>query len=1044
MHSNTKVEVLNNPVTSENDKKEYKVIRLENGLVACLISDLTNPAAIVSSLDDDDESECEDYCSESELEMEESESCTEEGDSDENETIDRKKTVETEEKMAAASLSIDVGSFSDPETIPGMAHFLEHMVFMGSEKYPQENDFDNYLKKRGGSDNASTDCEATTFYFECLEKHLAKVLDKFVQFFISPLMKREAMTRERESIESEFQMSISSDVYRKIQILFHTTKHGPASKFLWGNLITLRDNVTDDVLYKAVHEFRKRHYSAHRMKLAIQARLPLDVLEAYVVNCFSSVPNNNLPKEDFSQYAEGVFDSPAFRRLYYIKPVKDLCQVDLTFALPSLLNMYKSKPHMYVSWLLDHEGKGSIMSYLREKLWALEIYSGNDESDMEHNTMYAIFTVTLILTPAGLEHISEVIEAVFSYISFLKELGPQERIFNEIKAIEDTAFRFKEEKSAVDFVEELSEAMLYYPSEDYITGGELFFEYNPEAISMVINKLNPDNVNIVILSSIVPDHITYDKIEPWFSTNYTDRDIPVEWIENWSQAKPMECFSLPEENKFLTTNFDILDLSNTVVPTYPEKIVDSKLIELWYKPDNKFKLPNAFMYYYFISPMVRESALNACMIDLFINLLGIQLTEEAYAATVAYLGYSITTSDYGLILKVSGYNQNLPLLLELIIKYMKQVPSASKEAMFSAVKDKQAKNYYNTFLKPSKLARAVRLSHLMNVYWPPLEKYHALKQVTFEMFKEFAQNFLKTFHIQGLIQGNISQEIALAANNNIVSILQCEPLSIDQLQQVRVVQLPVGKNHCKVMSFNEGDSNSIITNYYQYGPGTFKTLLTIEILLLMMEGPVFDILRTKEQLGYHVYCSLTDTYGILGYTITVNAQANKHSADHVDKRMEAFIKKMVHTFKRMSDKEINKVKQDLIKVKQLVDVHLKDEVSRNWTEIVQQEFIFDRLPKEIAMIEEINVSEIKKWLHTHSLDKKNVRILSIQIVGHKKDEETDTSNTANQTVTDSGTECKDYQIQFINENNFNNHKFITNTEEFKKDLHLFPVHKVTS
>lgn len=86
-------------------------------------------------------------------------------------------------------------------------------------------------------------------------------------------------------------------------------------------------------------------------------------------------------------------------------------------------------------------------------------------------------------------------------------------------------------------------------------------------------------------------------------------EIPANWIELWSQAKPKECFSLPEKNKFLTTNFDILDLSNTVVPTYPEKIVDSNVVELWYKPDNKFKLPNAFMYYYFISPMAQESAL---------------------------------------------------------------------------------------------------------------------------------------------------------------------------------------------------------------------------------------------------------------------------------------------------------------------------------------------------------------------------------------------------------------------------------------------------
>jgi nardilysin len=59
-----------------------------------------------------------------------------------------------------------------------------------------------FLQKRGGSDNASTDCEYTTFYFECQDRHLSQAIDKFSQFFVSPLMKREAMTREREAIES--------------------------------------------------------------------------------------------------------------------------------------------------------------------------------------------------------------------------------------------------------------------------------------------------------------------------------------------------------------------------------------------------------------------------------------------------------------------------------------------------------------------------------------------------------------------------------------------------------------------------------------------------------------------------------------------------------------------------------------------------------------------------------------------------------------------------------------------------------------------------
>ena len=69
----------------------------------------------------------------------------------------------------------------------------------------------------------------------------------------------------------EFQLALPCDENRKEQLFssFAQTGH-PANKFIWGNLITLRDNVHDDKLYEELHKFRERHYSAHRMKLAIQ------------------------------------------------------------------------------------------------------------------------------------------------------------------------------------------------------------------------------------------------------------------------------------------------------------------------------------------------------------------------------------------------------------------------------------------------------------------------------------------------------------------------------------------------------------------------------------------------------------------------------------------------------------------------------------------------------------------------------------------------------------------------------------------------------
>lgn len=146
-----------------------------------------------------------------------------------------------------------------------------------------------------------------------------------------------------------------------------------------------------------------------------------------------------------------------------------------------------------------------------------------------------------------------------------------------------------------------------------------------------------------------------------------------------------------------------------------------------------------------------------------------------------------------------------------------------------------------------------------------------------------------------------------------------------------------------------------------------------------MEEPLFDILRTKEQLGYDVHCMLHDTYGILGYSITVNTQAKKFTTEHVDERIDEFLQHLNKIIKKMPNKKIDEIKENLIKIKQVADVHLKDEVCRNWNEIVQQDFVFDRIPREIEAIKQLKNSDIKKWLEKFSLDEKYRRKLSIQV-----------------------------------------------------------------
>ena len=160
------------PEKAETDLKEYRVIQLHNGLKALLIADtkydlkkLDQEEQLVD-MDDEDDDEEEDDSGDDEEEDEEDE------EDYEDDPRTTKKTASTSSglKKSAAALCVHVGSFSDPDSIPGLAHFLEHMVFMGSEKYPDENSFDTFIQKHGGYDNASTDCTTTNFYFETQRK----------------------------------------------------------------------------------------------------------------------------------------------------------------------------------------------------------------------------------------------------------------------------------------------------------------------------------------------------------------------------------------------------------------------------------------------------------------------------------------------------------------------------------------------------------------------------------------------------------------------------------------------------------------------------------------------------------------------------------------------------------------------------------------------------------------------------------------------------------------------------------------------------------
>lgn len=157
---------------SENDKNKYHLFTLSNQVKVLLIEDLNNA------------------------------------------TADAK-----DDNVAYVSMSMNAGSFNDPPTRPGLAHFLEHMIFMGSSKYPDENAFGEFISNNGGYTNAYTENECTNYYFKVKYDSLKTALDMQAQLLAFPLLKEDAIMREIEAVNEEFEGNFSSDGVRSELLL---------------------------------------------------------------------------------------------------------------------------------------------------------------------------------------------------------------------------------------------------------------------------------------------------------------------------------------------------------------------------------------------------------------------------------------------------------------------------------------------------------------------------------------------------------------------------------------------------------------------------------------------------------------------------------------------------------------------------------------------------------------------------------------------------------------------------------------------------------
>jgi nardilysin len=331
---------------------------------------------------------------------------------------------------------------------------------------------------------------------------------------------------------------------------------------------------------------------------------------------------------------------------------------------------------------------------------------------------------------------------------------------------------------------------------------------------------------------------------------------------------------------------------------------------------------------------------------------------------------------------VDGFNHKLAKLLELIVHHI--VNWSVDEQTFESVKRSLARLYYNNLIDSEKMGNSLRLSLLQPVHWSSLDKRAVLMEVTPEEVGSTLKQLLSTLFMEILVQGNFTAQEAKDIADLIKTGINYKPLDRELIPKLVVNEFPSEDNVCRVASFCKDAKNSLITNYYQIGPADIRTFCRLDLLANLMFEPVFDTLRTKECLCYSV-CSLNhDLFGVAGYSITVQTPADQFHCSFVDQRIEAFLQSFAAQITDLGEDKYQKLVSSRIRVKSAPDLHLREEATRNWDEIVSCHFCFDRLQREVTFLNEIELLEFKRWSLHHILDFNSRKKLSIQVVGNGK------------------------------------------------------------
>lgn len=867
-------------------------------------------------------------------------------------------------ESSAASLAVGVGSAQDPDVQPGLAHYLEHMLFLGTEKYPVPDSFFEFVQANAGSSNAFTAYDKTNFHFDISAAKFGEALDIFSDYFKAPTLDPVFADKERNAVNSEWSMNHNQDNW-----ILHTLdgKTGnpanPLSRFSIGNLETLSDKVeANSKLQDELKAFYARYYSANNMRLTLVGKQSIPELKELAEKYFSGIKNKNIQQPKVT--VPGITKAEMGKSIHY-HPLKEMKRLYVDFPIKDNKDEWRVKPNEFVNNFITSEEAGTLCEQLRKAGLANTVTAvvNPDEYGVD-----GYLRIDADLTDKGLNDPDQVIAAVFAYVDLVKKKGLNELYFRELKIMKEKDFANAPKADPANQAIELSMNQFELPIENLLDSEYVYDYFDKKAVSDLLAQLNPANARIWYISQ----KETAEKTIPYFEGKYSVRDITPQERAKWASIGKTLSFNLPPLNTLFTDKpADIV--KNEYLK--PHEVVSQAGVEAFLTQPEFYREDKGILSLEVGVDFAQKTAKNIVISNVLNDIYKSQNTTLIDRAERASLHIAVQLSGTNSqIINVSGYTTKHAELVHDLVKNYADLAISEKD--FSDALTKYKQNKANAKKAPPFRQAFNQLKRLANnIAWNDDELLAAASTVTIgdvvEYHKATKANPLLRIYAFGNYTDATIKQIALDAEK----LLPGKVLPAQRTVQSFITPA-IGKD-VAIQEKVEQTDNALVDTYFRDKKSDDEQAQLI-VLNAIFQNLLFTQLRTNEQLGYVVGSSPLPVNDYPGFAVYV--QSSSADLVHIKTRVDKFRKDFLAKLKAVDPQMINQFKKAEAANVLQKPTDFYAEANRFTADFWNAHYEFNSRERYLAALEKVNKENLVALYQSMLLDKKSMNLL-IQLKG---------------------------------------------------------------